>query len=131
MTRERSANALLSSPNQDWALDFVSDALASGRGLRGLMIVDSYTRECPAIEVASGIGRRQVTRTLERIIGERDKPQSLRCEGRLFCSSSRICTGNRGAGVRARSIPKLQYTLCVSISHSYFDNRLSLRLTCR
>jgi integrase/recombinase XerD len=56
----------------------VSAALASGRGLRRLTIVDSYTRECPAIEVASSIGSRQVTRTLERIIAERGKPQSLR-----------------------------------------------------
>jgi putative transposase len=78
--RERSAETLLTGPNQEWALDFVSDALASGRGLRGLTIVDSYTRECPAIHVASGIGSRQVTRTLKQIIGERGKPQSLRCD---------------------------------------------------
>jgi putative transposase len=80
VTRERSAKTLLSAPNQQWALDFVSDALASGRGLRGLTIVDSYTRECPAIEVATGICSRMVTRTLERIIGERGKPESLRCD---------------------------------------------------
>jgi putative transposase len=71
VTRERATETLLSAPNQEWALDFVSDALASGRGLRGLTIVDSYTRECPAIEVATGICSRVVTRTLERIIGER------------------------------------------------------------
>jgi putative transposase len=80
VTRARSAETLLSAPNQEWALDFVSDALANGRGLRGLTIVDSYTRECPAIEVATGICSRVVTRTLERIIGERGKPQSLRCD---------------------------------------------------
>jgi putative transposase len=43
VTRERSADALLTGPNQEWALDFVSDSLASGRGLRALTIVDSYT----------------------------------------------------------------------------------------
>jgi putative transposase len=80
VTRERAAETLLSAPNQEWALDFVSDALASGRGLRGLTIVDTYTRECPAIEVATGICSRVVTRTLERIIGERGKPESLRCD---------------------------------------------------
>jgi putative transposase len=62
--RKRCADRQLTAPNQEWALDFVSDALASGRGLRGLTVVDSYTRECPAIAVATGIGSRQVTRTL-------------------------------------------------------------------
>ena len=73
-------DALISRPNQEWALDFVSDALATGRALRALTIVDSYTRECPAIEVASGISSRQVTRTLDRIIEERGKPDSLKCD---------------------------------------------------
>lgn len=80
VARGRAADMLLSAPNQEWAVDFVSDALATGRGLRGLTIIDSYTRECPAIEVATGICSRTVTRTLERIIGERGKPQSLRCD---------------------------------------------------
>ena len=80
VARDRSAEVLLSAPNQEWALDFVSDALATGRGVRGLTIVDSYTRECPTIEVATGLCSRTVTRTLERIIGERGKPQTLRCD---------------------------------------------------
>ena len=80
VTRDRSTDSLLSGPNQEWALDLVSDALATGRGVRALTIVDSYTRECPAIEVGSGICSRQVTRTLERIIGQRGNPKSLRCD---------------------------------------------------
>jgi len=73
-------DSLISRPNQQWALDFVSDALATGRALRALTIVDSYTRECPAIEVASGISSRQVTRRLDRIIEERGKPDSLKSD---------------------------------------------------
>jgi putative transposase len=80
VTRDRSADVLLSEPNQEWALDFVSDALASGRGLRALTTLDSYTRECPAIEVGAGICSRKVTRTLEPIIAERGKPKRLRCD---------------------------------------------------
>lgn len=80
LSRERSTERLLSRPNQQWGLDFVSDALASGRSLRGLTVLDCYTRECPAIEVGSGISSRQVTRTLERIIDQRGKPESLRCD---------------------------------------------------
>lgn len=80
IARDRSADVLLTAPNQQWAIDFVSDALATGRALRGLTVVDSYTRECPAIEVATGICGRTVTRTLERIIDQRGKPQTLRCD---------------------------------------------------
>ena len=80
VTRDRSVETLLSAPNQEWALDFVSDAVASGRGFRALTVVDSYTRECPVIEVGSGICSWQVTRTLERIIAVRGKPKSLRCD---------------------------------------------------
>ena len=37
---------LLLRSNQEWALDFACDALATGRGIRILAIVDDYTREC-------------------------------------------------------------------------------------
>jgi putative transposase len=80
LKRQMPADALISRPNQEWALDFVSDALATGRALRALTIVDSYSRECPGIEVDSGISSRQVTRKLDRIIEERGKPDSLKCD---------------------------------------------------
>jgi putative transposase len=80
IARATPADPLLTAPNHEWALDFVSDALASGRGVRALTIVDSYTRECPAIEVGTGICSRQVTRTLEKIIEARGKPRWLRCD---------------------------------------------------
>jgi putative transposase len=73
-------NATLMAPNQEWALDFVSDGVASGRGLRILTIVDGFTRECPAIEVGVSLGSRRVTRVLERVIADRGRPQSLRCD---------------------------------------------------
>lgn len=45
--------AALTGANQEWAMDFVTDSLATGRSSRALTIVDSYARECPAIEVDS------------------------------------------------------------------------------
>jgi putative transposase len=80
VVRTAPVESLLSAPNQEWALDFVSDSVASGRALRALTIIDSYTRECPAIEVASGICSRQVTRTLAKVIEDRGKPKSLRSD---------------------------------------------------
>jgi putative transposase len=67
-------------PNQEWAMDFVSDSLASGRAIRALTVVDSFTRECPVIEVATGISGQAVTRALDRVIEQRGRPKSLRCD---------------------------------------------------
>jgi putative transposase len=37
------------SANQEWALDFVHDAVQCGRTIRVLSVVDAYTRECLAL----------------------------------------------------------------------------------
>ena len=57
--------------NQEWALDFVHDAVESGRAIRVLSVVDAYTRECLALEVDTSFASRRVTRVLERIVAER------------------------------------------------------------
>ena len=80
LTRTVSANPLLVRPNQEWAMDFVSDALTTGRALRTFTLIDSYTKESLAIEVNTGLSSRQVTRVLGRVIGERGIPGSIRCD---------------------------------------------------
>jgi putative transposase len=72
--------AMLTAPNQEWAIDFVMDSLATGRSFRALTIVDSFTRECPAIEADSCLGSQRVTRVLDRVIAERGKPLAIRCD---------------------------------------------------
>lgn len=71
---------LLSRPNQEWAMDFVHDALSTGRGMRTLTIVDGFTRESPALLVHTSIGSRMITRLLDRLIEERGKPEAIRCD---------------------------------------------------
>src|SRR5450755_2533524 len=66
--------------NQEWALDFVHDAVESGRAIRVLSVVDAYTRECLALEVDTSFASRRVTRVLEGIISERGVPQVIRCD---------------------------------------------------
>jgi putative transposase len=58
-------------PNQRWALDFVSDALAWGRRIRLLAVIDVFTRECLAIEVDTSLPAERVSRVLDRIVAER------------------------------------------------------------
>jgi len=72
--------ATLSRANQEWAMDFVMDGLATGRALRLLTVVDNYTRECPAIEVDSCLSSQRVTRVLERVMEQRGRPEAIRCD---------------------------------------------------
>lgn len=67
-------------PNEEWAIDFVSDRLATGRRIRLLNIADAYTRECVALEVDTSFASRRVTRVLDKVIGERERPIRLRCD---------------------------------------------------
>jgi putative transposase len=66
--------------NQEWALDFVHDAVGCGRSIRVLSVVDAYTRECLALEVDTSFASRRVTRVLEAILAERGTPQAIRCD---------------------------------------------------
>ena len=68
------------SANQEWALDFVHDAVECGRTIRVLSVVDAYTRECLALEVDTSFASRRVTRVLEAIVAERGQPQAIRCD---------------------------------------------------
>ncbi len=70
----------LTTANQEWALDFVHDAVECGRAIRVLSVVDVYTRECLALEVDTSFASRRVTRVLEEIIAQRGQPQAIRCD---------------------------------------------------
>ncbi len=66
--------------NQEWALDFVHDAVECGRTIRVLSVVDAYTRECLALEVDTSFASRRVTRVLDQIITERGRPEAIRSD---------------------------------------------------
>lgn len=66
--------------NQAWALDFVHDAIAGGRAIRVLGVVDVYTRECLALEADTRFASRRVTRVLEQIMKQRGELRSIRCD---------------------------------------------------
>lgn len=66
--------------NQEWALDFVHDAVACGRSIRVLNVIDAYTRESLAMEVDTSFAGPRVTRVLDQIIAERGLPRAIRCD---------------------------------------------------
>ena len=61
-------------PNQRWSMDFVSDALASGRRIRVLTVIDDFTRESLAMEVDTSLPGLRVTRVLDRLAIDRGLP---------------------------------------------------------
>src|SRR5580698_9355571 len=68
-------------PNQEWSMDFVSDALANGRALRALTLVDNFTKEVLAIEVDCSLSAPRVTRVLDQVIaGRGTAPESIRTD---------------------------------------------------
>jgi putative transposase len=63
--------------NEQWALDFLHDALASGRTIRLLSVIDVFTREALALEVDTSLPGTRVVRVLDRLCGERPLPTQL------------------------------------------------------
>ncbi len=67
-------------PNQTWSMDFMSDALMSGRKFRTLNIIDDFNREALVIEPYFSITSVRVIKILERFIFEKDKPLAIRVD---------------------------------------------------
>ncbi len=63
--------------NVRWSIDFMQDTLADGRTFRLLNIVDDFTRESVASEVATSIPGDRVVRVLERLRFTRGLPEIL------------------------------------------------------
>jgi putative transposase len=68
------------SPNHVWTYDFVFDRCANGQQVKLLTVVDEYTRESLAIQVATSIKSRAVIEILRGLIAERGAPLYLRSD---------------------------------------------------
>ncbi|MDP7359930.1 MAG: IS3 family transposase, partial [Pseudomonadales bacterium] len=66
--------------NHVWAYDFVFDRTRDGRPLKLLNVVDEYTRECLAIEVARKQSSRDVLRTLAELMLRHGIPKHIRSD---------------------------------------------------
>ena len=77
---ERQVLELPSSPNQVWSMDFVSDALANGRRIKVLTIVDDFSKEAIDLAVDFGISGHYVTRVLDQAARFRGYPKAIRTD---------------------------------------------------
>ena len=67
-------------PNHVWTYDILFDRLAEGRPFKTLSILDEFTRECPAILVATSILAEDVIALLIAAIAMRGAPAFLRSD---------------------------------------------------
>jgi putative transposase len=66
--------------NSVWAYDFVLDATADGKQIKCLTVVDEFTRECLAIDVAGSIRSKRVLEVLSRLVSVHGAPLFLRSD---------------------------------------------------
>ncbi len=67
-------------PNSFWSMDFMSDALASGRKFRTLNVLDDFNRESLAIEIDYSLPAERVVRVLDQIGSTRGYPTFIRVD---------------------------------------------------
>lgn len=63
-----------------WTYDFVFDACANGQQLKCLTVLDEYSRECLAIDVAGGIRSGRVIEVLTQLISVHGAPRYIRSD---------------------------------------------------
>ena len=72
-----------------WAYDFVFDSCANGQKLKCLTVVDEWTRESLAIDVAGCIRWKRLVEVLSRLVSVHGAPRYLRSDnGPEFCSTA-------------------------------------------
>jgi putative transposase len=66
--------------NHVWAYDFLFDSCANGQQLKCLTVVDEFTHECLAIDVAGSIRSKRVIEILARLMSHYGAPAYLRSD---------------------------------------------------
>ncbi len=67
-------------PNDVWAMDFVHDQLATGRKIRVLTVIDTYSRYVPALDPRFSYRGEDVVRTLEIVCKQIGYPKTIRVD---------------------------------------------------
>lgn len=86
--------------NDTWSADFVMDALANGRGIKCLTVVDDFSRECVDIALDHGMGGEYVTRLLDQAAQFRGYPLAIRTDQGPEFTSRAFMAWSAARGVR-------------------------------
>jgi putative transposase len=67
-------------PNDVWAMDFVHDQLATGRKIRVLTVVDTFSRFSAVVDPRFSYRAEHVVTTLERVCAKVGYPRTIRVD---------------------------------------------------
>jgi putative transposase len=90
--------------NHVWAYDFVFDTCADGRSLKCLTVVDEFTRECLAIDVAGSIRSGRVIEVLAQLVSVHGVPRYLRSDNGPEFVATAILRWLQAAGIETAFI---------------------------
>lgn len=90
--------------NHVWSYDFVMDRTADGRAIRMLTVVDEFTRECLAIDVARALTSEDVLEQPSDLFVRRVVPDYIRSDNGSKFTAKRVRVWLSRFGVKALSI---------------------------
>ena len=93
-------------PNHVWSYDFVEDRTEDGRKLRMLVVIDEFTRESLAIEVAWSFTAERVIDVLQYVFAVRGAPEHLRSDNGPEFVAQAVTRWLDRAGVKTLFIAK-------------------------
>ena len=91
-----------------WSYDFQHDRTEDGRAFRRLAILDEYTRECLAMDVARRMSHRDVMDRLAELFIERGVPECISPLLGMSEDGSILYTSTSGASTKS-TIPRMVY----------------------
>lgn len=97
-------------PNITWSMDFMSDALVSGRKDRTFNVIDDFNREALAIEVDTSLPALGVICVLERIKAVRPLPKMIRVDNDPEFISAKLDHWCRANGITLTYIQPVKPT---------------------
>jgi putative transposase len=96
--------AVPDAPNMVWSMDFMADRLGDGRAFRLLNVLDDYNREGLGIEIDFSLPAERVTRSLDRIIEWRGRPEAIRVDNGPEYISGTLMEWAEARGISIRHI---------------------------
>lgn len=90
--------------NERWSMDFMQDTLMDGRCFRLLNVVDDFSREALAMDVAQSITGERVVRVLDQVVEERGKPSVIVVDNSPEFTSRALDAWAYGQGIQLHFI---------------------------
>ncbi|MCH9671550.1 MAG: IS3 family transposase [Gammaproteobacteria bacterium] len=130
-------------PGHVWSYDFVFDQTLDGRRLKCLTVLDEFTRQGLAVDIARSLTARDVVATLARLFAVHGRPQCIRSDngpelvanavqkwlGDQHVGTHYIAPGSPWENAYCESFNSILRTTC--LNRWVFSSMLEARVVCR